>query len=46
MFWARNWLSCVGVEENNPATLALFALNWMDYYIAINDALKDFNPVG
>jgi len=26
MLWARNWLSTVGVRENNPATLALFAL--------------------
>ena len=45
MLWARNWLACVGVDEYNPATLALFALNWMDYYIAITQSLQDFNPV-
>jgi hypothetical protein len=46
MSWARNWLSSVGVEENNPVTLALFALKWMDYHIMVADFLKDFNPVG
>ena len=45
MLWARNWLASVGVDEYNPATLALFALNWMDYYVAITQSLKDFNPV-
>ena len=45
MLWARNWLASVGVDECNPATLALFALNWMDYYITITKSLKDFNPV-
>jgi hypothetical protein len=44
MFWARNWLLSVGVDECNPATLALFALNWMDYYITIGNSLKDFTP--
>ena len=45
MSWARKWLLNVGVDESNPATLALFALNWMDYYILITKSLKDFNPV-
>jgi len=45
MFWARDWLSRVGVEENNPVTLALFALKWMDFYTTIRDSLNDFNPV-
>lgn len=45
MLWARNWLASVGLDEYNPATLALFALNWMDYYIAITQSLKGFNPV-
>ena len=45
MLWARNWLASVGVDECNPGTLALFALNWMDYYITITKSLKDFNPV-
>jgi hypothetical protein len=45
MLWARNWLLGVGVEENNPATLALFALKWMDYHITVADSLKDFEPV-
>lgn len=45
MFWARSWLSSVSVEENNPVTLALFALKWMDYYTVVTDSLKDFNPV-
>ena len=45
MFWAHNWLSTVGVEESNPVTLSLFALNWMDYYITASNSLNDFNPV-
>jgi hypothetical protein len=45
MVWARNWLSSFSVEESNPATLVLFALKWMDYYIMVSDSLKEFNPV-
>jgi hypothetical protein len=45
MFWARNWLSTAGIEENNPVTLGLFALNWMDYYVAATSSLDGFNPV-
>jgi hypothetical protein len=45
MLWARDWLSRVGVEENNPVTLALFALKWIDYYTTIHESLTDFNPV-
>jgi hypothetical protein len=45
IFWARDWLSCVGVEENNPVTLALFALKWIDYYTTIHDSLTEFDPV-
>ena len=44
--WARNWLVHLGVEENNPATLFLFALGWMDYYIAVNKSLKHFANQG
>jgi hypothetical protein len=45
MLWARNWLAGVGVDETNPASLALFALNWMDYYIMVTKSLEEFNPV-
>lgn len=45
MFWARNWLLSLSIEENNPVTLALFALKWMDYYIMVTESLKEFNPV-
>jgi hypothetical protein len=45
MFWSRDWLLAVGVEENNPATLDLFTLRWMDYYITIMNSPKDFDPV-
>ena len=45
MFWARNWLSSVGIEEHNPVTLALFSWKWMDYYVMVNNLLKEFNPV-
>jgi len=46
MSWARNWLSSINIEENNPVTLALFALKWMDYHIMVTNSLKDFDPVG
>ena len=45
MSWARNWLARVGIDECNPATLSLFALNWMDYYIVVTKSLNDFSPV-
>jgi len=44
MLWARNWLLSVDVDERNPATLAVFALSWMDYYITVAESLKDFIP--
>ena len=45
MFWARDWLARIGIEENNPVTLHLLALRWMDYYITVVASLKDFDPV-
>ncbi len=44
MSWARAWLQGIGVDETNPATLALFATHWMDYYIMVVETLREFNP--
>ena len=43
--WACKWLSTVGVDESNPATLHLFTLRWLDHFIAINKSLQRFKPV-
>jgi hypothetical protein len=45
MSWARNWLASAGIDEHNPAILALFALNWMHYYIMVTKSLSEFSPV-
>ncbi len=45
--WAHAWLDDIGVDEWkwNPATCALIALNWTDYYIMVLDTLRAFKPV-
>ena len=45
MSWARNWLLDIGVDETNPATLALLATYWLDYHITASKALQSFKPV-
>lgn len=45
MSWARAWLQDIGLEETNPVTLALFATHWLDYYIIVVDALREFKLV-
>ena len=32
--WARTWLASASIEESNPATLYLHAIQWMDFYIS------------
>lgn len=46
MFWARDWLARIGIQENNPIMLFSLALRWMDYYITVVNSLKDFDPIG
>jgi len=45
MSWARAWLQEIGVDETNPATLALFAIHWMEYFIMVTKSLREFSPV-
>jgi hypothetical protein len=45
MFWARDCLSAIRVEESNPVTLSLFASGWMDYYIMATQSLGELQPV-
>lgn len=44
MFWARSWLREVGLDENNPASLFLFAMMWVDNYTTIMNYLKGYDP--
>jgi hypothetical protein len=44
MSWSHNWLHEAGVDETNPATLALFAAHWMDFYIVAAKALQEIQP--
>lgn len=42
MSWAHAWLHEIGVEESNPVTLSLFAMQCMDYFINAREALGKF----
>lgn len=37
--WAKTWLAGAGINETNPATLALFAFNWMGQFSTITKSL-------
>jgi hypothetical protein len=43
--WARRWLSSVGIQEDNPATLAMFAHRWPAHFATVVEALRHFRPV-
>jgi len=43
--WSLRWLASIGVDENNPAKLVLFSLNWIEYYKAVVDSLREITPV-
>ena len=43
--WARHWFESLGIDIINPADLTLFAINWMDLYIATTNTLKEFKIV-
>ncbi len=45
MGWAMAWLKEAGVIERNPATLAQFALMWVDNYVTILNYLKEYEPL-
>jgi hypothetical protein len=41
---ARNWLTRIGVEESNPATLGMFALRWPHHFVAVAKSLRQVKP--
>jgi hypothetical protein len=43
--WSRNWFAQIGHEENNLVSLSLFAIGWMDMYIAAIDTLEKLHPI-
>jgi hypothetical protein len=44
--WAHAWLDEIGVDWKwNPASCALIALGWVNYFIMVGDALRAFKPV-
>ena len=43
--WARSWFEAIDIDVLNPAELTLFAINWMDQYIAVTKSLRDFKIV-
>ena len=45
MSWALRWFQRVGAHETNPALLDLFALQWLDHFLAVAGALREFKPV-
>jgi hypothetical protein len=42
--WSRTWMTALGHDETNPATLGLFSMWWMDRAIAVANALKELRP--
>ena len=42
--WSMRWLTAIGHRGTNPATLTLFAVYWMNSYIAVAKSLKDIRP--
>jgi hypothetical protein len=42
--WARAWLQDIGLDEANPAALAMLGLHWMDYYIMVVKTLRELRP--
>ena len=44
MSWSRTWLQDINIQETNPITLHLFALWWMEHYIATAKAIRELNP--
>lgn len=38
--WSRSWLEELGVEETNPARLALFAMHWFDHYVMVTKIIR------
>ena len=42
--WSMRWLTGIGHPETNPPTLTLFAVYWMNNYIAVAKSLKDIRP--
>jgi len=45
MSWALRWFQRADVHETNPAVLDLFAIQWLDHFVAVAGALREFNPV-
>ena len=45
MSWALRWFQRAGVHETNPAVLDLFAIQWLDHFVAVAGTLREFNPV-
>ena len=45
MRWSMKWLASVGIDESNPATLALFAIRWLAHFSAVSKVLRRFKPV-
>jgi hypothetical protein len=45
MSWAVRWLSDVGIQQDNPATLMMFVFRWPSHFATVLEALREFKPV-
>jgi hypothetical protein len=43
--WARMWLQDIGIIELNPATLTLFALDWMNTFKMMHEFFDKCTPI-
>lgn len=39
--WSISWFNTIGVDENDPINLTLFATGWMNQYKMVTDILQD-----
>jgi hypothetical protein len=42
--WAHAWLQSIGIEEFNPITCYLVAIQWVNFYIAVVHTLRAMAP--
>lgn len=43
--WALRWFERAHAHDTNPALLDIFAIQWMDHFVAVAGALRELKPV-
>lgn len=43
--WGKDWMSSIGHSERNPIRLVMFAIAWLDAYVAVTRTLDDLQSM-